>query len=135
MNLKERAKQLKTDIPALFLALKGSETPIITKIFAVLTILYALSPIDLIPDFIPVLGYVDDIILLPALISLTIIFIPKETFEKYRIEAQNISQKKLVRKWYYAVPVLIIWLLILWSIIKAIFIRFYIFIGISLFHM
>ncbi len=121
MNLKERALQLKTDIPALFLALKSSETPIIAKIFAGLTILYALSPIDLIPDFIPVLGYVDDVILLPALISLTIKFIPKETFEKCRIEAQNISQNNLARKWYYAVPVLAIWLLILWLIIKATF--------------
>jgi len=122
MNLKERALQLKTDIPALFLALKSSETPIIAKIFAGLTILYALSLVDLIPDFIPVLGYVDDVILLPALISLTIKFIPKETFEKCRIEARNISQKNLARKWYYAVPVLAIWLLILWLIIKAIFI-------------
>ena len=121
MNIKERAKQIKTDIPALFLALKSPETPIIAKTFAVITIVYALSPIDLIPDFIPVLGYLDDVILLPALITLTIKFIPKETFEKCRKEAQNILQKKPVKKWYYAIPVLSIWLLILWLIIKVTF--------------
>ena len=78
MNLKERAKQIKTDIPAIFLALKDKETPIIAKIFASVTVVYALSPVDLVPDFIPVLGYLDDVILLPALVALTIKFIPKD---------------------------------------------------------
>ena len=67
MNLKERARILKTDIPAVFIAMKKKETPILAKIAAGLTIAYALSPIDLIPDFIPVIGYLDDILLLPAL--------------------------------------------------------------------
>jgi len=65
MNLKERAKKLKTDIPAVFIAMKKRETPLPDKICAGATILYALSPIDLIPDFIPVLGYLDDLIILP----------------------------------------------------------------------
>ena len=56
MNLKERAAKLKTDLPALFLALKDRETPVLAKVFAGITVAYALSPIDLIPDFIPVLG-------------------------------------------------------------------------------
>lgn len=64
MDLKARAKKLKTDIPAVFLALKDKETPFTAKIFAGITVAYALSPIDLIPDFIPVLGYIDDLILL-----------------------------------------------------------------------
>lgn len=72
MDLKERAKKLKTDIPALFLALKDDNTPIIAKIFAGITVAYALSPVDLVPDFIPVLGYLDDVILLPMLVALTI---------------------------------------------------------------
>lgn len=55
------------DIPAIFLALKDKDTPIIAKFFACITVAYALSPIDLIPDFIPVLGYLDDIILLPMM--------------------------------------------------------------------
>lgn len=88
MNLKERAARLKTDIPAIFLCLKSKETPLIPKILAGVTVAYALSPIDLIPDFIPVLGYLDDLIILPAFIALTIHFIPKDclsiTAEKRR---------------------------------------------------
>ena len=76
MNLKERAKQLKSDIPAVFLALKDDETPVLAKVLAFLTVAYALSPIDLIPDFIPVLGYLDDLLLLPTLAALTIKQIP-----------------------------------------------------------
>lgn len=68
MTLKERAKKLKRDVPAVFLALKDRETPLLAKITAAVTVAYALSPIDLIPDFIPVLGYLDDVLLLPALI-------------------------------------------------------------------
>ena len=81
MNLKERAKKLKKEIPAVFLSLKDRETPLFAKILAGITVGYALSPIDLIPDFIPVLGYLDDIILLPALIALTVKFIPPAVFE------------------------------------------------------
>ena len=57
MSLKERAEKLKTDIPALFLALKDSRIPAAAKLFAGITVVYALSPIDLIPDFIPVLVF------------------------------------------------------------------------------
>ena len=77
MNLQERAKKLKTDIPALFLALKDKDAPVLAKIFAWITVAYALSPIDLIPDFILVLGYLDDVILLPTLVALTIKFNPR----------------------------------------------------------
>ena len=56
MSLKERAKKLKSDIPALVLALKDADTPILAKILAGITVAYALSPVDLIPDYIPVLG-------------------------------------------------------------------------------
>lgn len=62
MDLKARAKKIKTDIPALFLALKDRDTPIFAKVFAGITVAYALSPVDLIPDFVPVLGYLDDVI-------------------------------------------------------------------------
>lgn len=87
MNLKQRAKQLKKDIPAVFIALKKEENPLPAKIAAGATIAYALSPIDLVPDFIPVLGYLDDVILLPALVALTIKLIPAEVFAQCRQEA------------------------------------------------
>ena len=121
MNLKERATQLKTDIPAVFLSLKSPETPWMAKVLAALAIIYALSPIDLIPDFIPILGYLDDLIILPALIALTIHFIPKDTFERYRQEAQGIWQEGKPKKWYYAMPIIIIWMLCAWLIARKYF--------------
>jgi len=121
MNLKERARQLKTDIPAVFLSLKSKDTPMMAKILACLTIAYALSPIDLIPDFIPVLGYLDDVIILPALISLTIHFIPQNTFDRFRKEAEGMWQSGKQKKWFYAIPIALIWLLVILLIIKAVF--------------
>lgn len=120
MTLKERASSLKKDIPAVFLALKAKETPIFAKILAFLTVAYALSPIDLVPDFIPVLGYLDDVIILPALVALTVKLIPKEIFDRYRQEAEGMWQDGKPKKWYYALPIILLWVLILYLIVKAI---------------
>lgn len=91
MNLKERAKKLKTDIPAIFLALKDKDTPLIAKIFAGITVAYALSPIDFVPDFIPVLGYLDDVILLPMLVALTVKLVPNDIIERCRQQAEGLN--------------------------------------------
>ncbi|MBQ2405095.1 MAG: DUF1232 domain-containing protein [Lachnospiraceae bacterium] len=120
MNLKERAEKLKTDIPAIFLALKDKETPIAAKLVAAVTVAYALSPIDLIPDFIPVLGYLDDVILLPALVALTIRLIPRETMEKNRKLAEGLWKNGKPKKWYYAIPIVLLWLIVIWLILKAV---------------
>ncbi|MCR6545850.1 YkvA family protein [Dehalobacterium formicoaceticum] len=120
MNLKERARQLKIDIPAVFLSLKSKETPLPAKIFAGITIGYALSPIDLIPDFVPVLGYLDDVIILPALIALTIRLIPQDIFEQFRKEAEGMWQNGKPKKWYYAIPIALIWLFVICLIVKAV---------------
>jgi len=121
MNVKERARQLKTDIPAVFLSLKSKETPLAAKILAGITVGYALSPIDLIPDFIPVLGYLDDLIILPVLIALTIRLIPRDTFERFRKEAEGMWQNGKPKKSYYAIPIALIWLLVILMIVKAVF--------------
>ena len=120
MDLKARAKQLKTDLPAVFLALKRKETPWMAKALAALTIGYALSPIDLIPDFIPVLGYLDDLILLPALVALTIRLIPAEVLASCRAEAEGLWKDGKPKRWYYAIPIVLFWLLILFLIVRAI---------------
>ncbi len=120
MNLKEKAKKLKTDIPAVFIAMKKKETPVAAKILAGLTIAYALSPIDLIPDFIPVLGYLDDLIILPLMVALTIKLIPPEVFAECRKEAENLWAGGRPKKWYYAIPIVLIWLLVVFLIVKAI---------------
>lgn len=120
MNLRERAKKLKTDIPAIFLALKSKDTPVIAKILAGITVAYALSPIDLIPDFIPVLGYLDDVILLPALIALTLKCIPPEERERCRREAEGLWKSGKPKLWYYALPIILFWLVIAFLIVKVI---------------
>ncbi len=120
MNLKERAKRLKSDIPAVFLALKAKETPWYAKVCAAITVAYALSPVDLVPDFIPVLGYLDDVILLPLLVALTVKFVPKETFQKYREEAEEMWENGKPKKWYFAIPIIILWVLLIWWILTLI---------------
>lgn len=120
MDLKERAKRLKADIPAIFLALKEKEMPPEAKLLAVITVAYALSPIDLIPDFIPVLGYLDDVILLPRLAALTIKLIPPGVLKQCRWQAEGLWQDGKPKKWYYALPIMIIWALVILVIIKAI---------------
>lgn len=120
MNLKERAKKLKTDIPAVFLALKDKDTPIAAKIFAAVTVAYALSPIDLIPDFIPILGYFDDVILLPMFVALTVRFIPKDVMATNRSLAEGMWKDGKPKRWYYAIPIILIWVLVIVLIIKAV---------------
>lgn len=120
MDLKARAKKLKTDIPALFLTLRDKDTPILVKIFAGITVGYALSPVDLVPDFIPVLGYLDDVILLPMLVALTIKFIPKNVLERNRKQAEGMWKGGKPKKWYYAIPIVMIWILIMVLILKVV---------------
>ena len=120
-KLKERAKQLKTDIPAVFLALTDRKTPWYAKGLALLTVAYALSPVDLIPDFIPVLGYLDDLIILPVLVALTVKCIPADVFAQYRERARDMWADGKEQRWYYAVPIILIWILALGLILLAIF--------------
>jgi len=118
MNLKEKAKLIKNTIPALFLAMKNKKTPVLAKILAALTVGYALSPIDLIPDFIPVLGFLDDLIIVPLLITVTVKLIPSEILEECKVESAELWKDGRPKKWYYAIPVIVLWLLIIWWIVS-----------------
>lgn len=121
MKLKERARKLKTDIPAVFLAMKQPDTPKLAKILAGITIAYALSPIDLIPDFIPVLGYLDDIILLPAMIALTLRCIPPKVIHRCQEQLLAAGNEYMKKKWFYALPIVLFWgiiaFLIIWIVV------------------
>lgn len=119
-KLKQKSQKLKTDIPAVFLALRHKDTPFAAKTLALITVMYALSPVDLVPDFIPVLGYLDDLIILPALVAATIKLIPAEVLRQCRKESENMWKDRKPKKWYYALPIVMIWLLIAFVIIKAI---------------
>lgn len=123
MKLKERANKLKNDVPTLFLSLKDKETPILAKVLACITVAYALSPIDLIPDFIPVLGYIDDVILLPMLLVVTIQFIPENVLERCRKQSEGMWNEGKPKKWYYAMPIVFIWIAIITLLLKVILFR------------
>ena len=121
MILMEKREQLKIDIPAVFLALGEKKTPWYAKIFAAITVAYALSPIDFIPDFIPVLGYLDDLVILPLLVALTVKFIPTDVFADYRERAKDMWKDGKPKRWYYAIPIVLIWALIVFLVVMAIF--------------
>ncbi len=91
------AKALKLDVLALWFALKHPKMPFWAKVVCFVAVAYALSPIDLIPDFIPVLGYLDDLILVPALVWLALKLIPAEVMNHSReqaVEWINSNQSK-----------------------------------------
>lgn len=113
IDLRQRAKKLKKDIPAVFLAFRHKSTPWYAKAILGVTLVYALSPIDLIPDFIPILGYLDDVILLPSLIALAIKMIPKSVVEECRKESEDLWKNGKPNKWYYAIPIIILWIVII----------------------
>lgn len=117
-KLKKRAKELKKHIGLLYLAYKHPKTPWYAKILTILTIAYALSPIDLIPDFIPILGYLDDLIIIPAGIALTIKLIPKEVIDECREKEEDF--KSIKRKGIYAAVIItLLWIWILYIILRV----------------
>lgn len=121
MEQKEKLRQLAEDIPALCLAMKEKNTPFLAKILAGTAVVYALSPIDLIPDFIPVIGYLDDLILLPLLVALTLKLIPDETFERCREQARQMYQQGMKKHWYYMLPIILIWAILILLVGKLLF--------------
>lgn len=112
MNLKEKANEIKKDISALFIAMKKKETPWYAKLIAGIAVTYALSPIDLIPDFIPILGYLDDLLILPLLITLAVKLIPPDVMEMCKVEAEGLWKNGKPKHWYYAIPVILLWVLL-----------------------
>ncbi|MBB6479197.1 YkvA family protein [Spirochaeta isovalerica] len=116
-KLKATARHLKREITALYYAYGSEELGLAPKILIGLTIGYALSPIDLIPDFIPLLGYLDDLIILPLLIWLSIKMIPSRIMEDARVSADKnpLTLKKNVPA---AVIIILIWIGIIFLIIS-----------------
>jgi uncharacterized membrane protein YkvA (DUF1232 family) len=107
---KTRARQLKTDVYALYLAYKDPRTPWYARVFAAMVVGYAFSPIDLIPDPIPVLGYLDDLVLIPLGVFLAIKMIPPQVMVDSRQKAvEVIAQGKPVNK-AAALVIVMLWI-------------------------
>lgn len=116
---KQRARLLKTEIYALYLAYRDPRVPWYAKVFMAAVIGYVLSPVDLIPDFIPVLGYLDDLIIVPAGVFLALRMIPAEILEECREKAkyESISIKT---KWVAALIIVSIWILVIYFTLRLI---------------
>jgi uncharacterized membrane protein YkvA (DUF1232 family) len=116
-RLKGWAKAVKRDVVALFLAARDSRTPWYAKIMAGLVAAYALSPIDLIPDFIPVVGYLDDLVIVPLGIWIVVRLVPGDLMQEFRAEAARLEAKPVSRTG--ALFIVALWIgaagLLLWS--------------------
>ncbi len=107
-TLKQRAAKLKEELTAVYYAYRDPQLKRLPKVILFITLAYALSPIDLIPDFIPVLGYLDDLIILPALIALSLRLIPGEVMAAARARAAG-EPLRLKENWLFAVVFILIW--------------------------
>ena len=110
-RLRQWAALLKRDVIALWFAARSSQTPVVAKIIAGCVAGYALSPIDLIPDFIPVLGYLDDLIIVPTGVALVIRLIPPGLMAAFRIEADAVVERPTSR--VAAALIIMLWLMAL----------------------
>jgi uncharacterized membrane protein YkvA (DUF1232 family) len=105
---KARGRALKRDIGALYLAYRDPRTPWHARLVALCVVAYAFSPIDLIPDFVPVLGYLDDLLLVPLGIALAVRLIPPEVMAQSRERADQAAQRP--RSWIVAALIVALWL-------------------------
>lgn len=115
-KLRTWARGVKRDGVTLWFACRHAGTPLIAKLLCVLVVAYALSPIDLIPDFIPVLGYLDDVILLPALIWIAVRLIPSAVLEECRERAGEwmAREGQKPRSNWGILFVVVVWVLVSW---------------------
>ncbi|MBQ5324132.1 MAG: DUF1232 domain-containing protein [Oscillospiraceae bacterium] len=120
-KFRDTTSAINQKIGAMFIAMKRSDTPLYAKIAAGLCVYYALSPLDVVPDFIPVLGMVDDFVVLPFLMWLAVKLMPEDIMAECEAEAGEIWQHGGRIKKRYAIPVLAVWALLLfwiWTLIK-----------------
>jgi uncharacterized membrane protein YkvA (DUF1232 family) len=119
MKWKEKAERLRDDIYVVWLAFGDRRTPWYAKMLVAVVVAYAVSPVDLIPDFIPVLGYIDDLVLVPVGVYLALKTIPREVVEECRRKARS---SVIPGKYRWLVPtiIILIWLLVIYWIIRII---------------
>lgn len=117
---KQRAHELSADSYALYLAARDRRVPWYAKLLAGAVALYAVSPIDLIPDFIPIVGMFDDLIIVPLGMALALKMIPREVMEEHRQVARIRLSEGMPRRWIGAVVIICIWILLLWLVGRTI---------------
>lgn len=120
-KLKNYARKLKQNLLVLYLSYKDTRVPWFAKLVAICVVAYAFSPVDLIPDFIPVLGYLDDLIIVPLGISLALKLIPPYIIEENREKAEEIRKEGKPKNWFVAALFILIWLLLAFWISKTLY--------------
>jgi uncharacterized membrane protein YkvA (DUF1232 family) len=118
-RLKARARALKRDTAALVLAYQDARTPWYARLVAALVVAYLFSPIDLIPDFIPILGYLDDLLLVPLGISLALRLIPPAVMADARARADSLGSQRTPARYLVAGLIVLVWLAVLLLILRA----------------
>lgn len=119
-QIKTWAKNLKRKIFILYFACKDKRVPWYAKTFTAGVVAYAFSPIDLIPDFVPILGYLDDIIIVPLGIMLALKIIPINVIAECEMQAEEMLKNGKPKNWVAGSLIIIIWsLFVLWLIIKG----------------
>ncbi|WP_160718653.1 YkvA family protein [Bacillus sp. USDA818B3_A] len=124
-KLKKYARKLKQNLFVLYLSYKDNRVPWYAKLVAICVVAYAFSPIDLIPDFIPVLGYLDDLIIVPLGISLALKLIPPYVIEENRVNAEEIRKNGKPKNWFIAVLFILIWILLAFWVGKFLYGKFH----------
>ena len=104
-RLRGWARQIKRDVHALYLAARDTRVPWYAKVAAIAVAAYALSPIDLIPDFIPVIGYLDDLVIVPLGILLAVKLVPTDLMMEFRTMAASADGERVVGQWGAAIIV------------------------------
>ena len=110
-KFKAFAKKLKQNLFVLYLSYKDPRTPWYAKLVAMLIVAYAFSPIDLIPDFIPILGYLDDLIIVPFGIILALKLIPPNVIDDHKEAAEKLKQSRKPKNWFVGILFIIIWVI------------------------
>ncbi|MEV5114727.1 YkvA family protein [Peribacillus frigoritolerans] len=117
-KIKIWARSLKRQIFILYFACKDERVPWHAKVFTACVVAYAFSPIDIIPDFIPILGYLDDVILVPIGIMIALKMIPKSVLTDCEVKAEEMMKKGKPKNWIVGSLIVMIWvLIIIWAII------------------
>ena len=108
-NFKKAAQSVNQKLGAMFIALHRKDTPLYAKLACGLCVYYVLSPVDVIPDFIPILGSIDDIIILPFLMWLSFKMVPNDIMNECLEQSDEIWAEGGERKIRYAIPIFILW--------------------------
>lgn len=117
---KNRARTIKRDVYTLYLAYRDPRTPWYGKVFAALVVAYAFSPIDLIPDPIPILGYLDDLILVPLGVMIAVRLIPPVVMSESRMKAEEMMRSGKPVSWVGALIIGLIWVVLAILAIKLV---------------